>query len=647
MKTKIKIRKLRFENLELRRMLATITGGNALSIHLTSVDGESELGNTWHIREAFNPAVSTDNAVEVYATVTGVTPANILNTSITCVCSYDHGTQHCDAEFHRVGFLTTGGVYYNDNGDVTRVVATLHPTTITDDYVIFGKVVVNLMGAAGGTAISPETANLDVYSSFPSDYTVDTSGYVGEDDTHWYDGQSVEVQSGETLTIGTGVTIQPYLLQIDTGAVVTGGGTIALVNYQDGNLVHGQVLIYNGGECDCHTSGGFPVMVPEDLDTNQGGMSPDTPSPDTPSGVTIVGGDQSGLLNFQIRSEASVQSVSLPDAFVELAHSGQLAFSSTDPQVDALYGDVDSSVSGAGTLTVNGNGGAYCGEIADGDSALSLVVNGNQILLGTQSYTGSTTVNGTLGITGNVNSLVIGDGGTVQTVADTTLSSAFAIADDSAAVSSIDTNGFNVTLSATVAGTGQLRVTGGGTLNLTGSIAASTLIVDGGATAVVSDPASVPDGINLSIGDSDQLASLESSLLSRLTTSEGEDAPPPFDYARAHAIYEGRREVSVDVLMAEAAVFNPTNPDTTAAVMSAIGVDFSAAVAMLAANGGTRDGLTQAAVDSAMAGAWAAAGKTAVSNSNTWDGGVANPYDDQVISWRNLELEFMETHSVS
>jgi len=407
----------------------------------------------------------------------------------------------------------------------------------------------------------------------------------------------------------------PSSLYIDAGCTLTGG-----TNSSDQTVLSGATL-------DSTTTG--DLFIDDSSD---------------------VAGDATGVTDFQIRDGSTVTAATLPNAFVELGESGQLTLTSSDAAIGILSGSDSSNLSASGTLTITGAYGAiFTGNISDGSSALSVVVNGSQVLLGTQSYTGSTTVNGTLGVTASPNNLAIADGGTVQALADTTLSSGFTIPDDPAAVASIDTNGFNVTVSATVSGTGQLRATGPGTLNLTGSIAASTLVADGGVTAVIANPASVPDGINLSVGDTDALATLDDSLLlTRVTTTEGDSTPPPpFDYARAHAIYEGRRDVSVDVIMAEAAVYNPTNPDTTAAVMSAINVDFNAAMTMLAENNNTRVGMTQAAVDSAMAGAWATAGKTAVSNSNTWDGGVANPYDDPVIAWRNQELQFMETSTIS
>ena len=636
-------------------MLALIIPGvGGDGILLTSIDdvGMATTGVT-SIDVPFNAAKASDNIITVNAVVWGITSSSMIGSSMTCVCKYtDHGVdKEIDAGFAPVGLLTANGVSFNDSSStVVPVTTTITlPLDITM-YTLVGKITIGAPKYANDS--SPNSGSVLAASEFANapDITITT-------DTTWGDlnitptvlpadvaGLSIKITDGATLTLsGTNNTFAPNAFYLDNGMLqgATNGAseTIIVNGGQDGATTSGNVF----------SLGGTGSLPPQTNFAHGLGVTPDGEG--DPSYTETLSGDNSGLTNLHVRDDASVLTTTLPDAIVGLNDSGQITFSDADPSVATLNGDVDSVVTGSGTLTINGASGGYgnfCGDICDGTSSLSVVINGTQVLLGTQSYTGSTTVNGTLGISGNVTNLAIGDGGTIQTVADTTLSSAFAIPDDPAAIATIDTNGFTVTVSATVTGGGQLRVTGGGTLNLTGSIAASTLIVDGGATAVVNDPASVPDGVSLSVGDTDALASLDDSLLlTRLTTTEGEDAPPPFDYARAHAIYEGRREVSVDVLMAEAAVFNPTNPDTTAAVMSAIGVDFSAAVAMLAANGGTRDGLTQAAVDSAMAGAWAAAGKTAVSNSNTWDGGVANPYDDQVISWRNLELEFMETHSVS
>ena len=456
MKLKNKHRRLCFENLEMRRLLVgtTISPG----IILTSVDGVTTPKDTiTSLSRPYDPSKSASNNITVYADVFGLTPDNYASAGMECECTL--GDADFSMPFTLVGVDPIASV--NSAGVSIVVKATLNLTTISspDYYQIEGWLFVGTT-----TTGTFNSARVQVCDPNPPDFAsgAGTSTY---DPASGYAGLDYEIGDGGTVTVSAFDAFLAETLTVDSGGILDGLG-LDEASYN---------ILYAGGMITTGITGTIVQPAPSPPAPRFDGMGMPGPDDPSPSDVVTMGGDCSSVPVFQVRDNVNSVVTSLPDAFVGIKDGGVLTFTDTDPSVGSLNGDEGASVVASGTLTITGVGGdgAFAGNISDGDSAASLVINGSQLLVGTQDYTGSTMVNGTLGIAGNVTNLAIGDGGTIQTVADTTLSSGFTIPDDAAAIATIDTNGFNVTLSATVAGTGQLRVTGGGTLNLTGSIAAA------------------------------------------------------------------------------------------------------------------------------------------------------------------------------
>ena len=134
---------------------------------------------------------------------------------------------------------------------------------------------------------------------------------------------------------------------------------------------------------------------------------------------------------------------------------------------------VDAGVVAPGSTTVNSASGTYTftGGSIGGTGALTKSGGGTLVLASSNSYSGGTSINGGILSTGsdaalgNTSGGISFGGGTLQTSAG--ISSARAI--NMSGAGTVDTNGFNSTLSGNITGTGALTKAGAGALTLSGT----------------------------------------------------------------------------------------------------------------------------------------------------------------------------------
>lgn len=141
------------------------------------------------------------------------------------------------------------------------------------------------------------------------------------------------------------------------------------------------------------------------------------------------------------------------------------------------------TLGGAGDTTITGSVGTTTGTLTKDGS-------GTVTLSGTNTYSGGTTINGgTVQISsdanlGNMAGELAFNGGTLRTSAALTTNRATTLNGGG----TVDTNGFNVTMSGVIGGAGTLTKTGAGALTLTGNNGYS------GATTISSGTLQVGDG---------------------------------------------------------------------------------------------------------------------------------------------------------
>jgi hypothetical protein len=295
-------------------------------------------------------------------------------------------------------------------------------------------------------------------------------------------------------------------------------------------------------------------------------------------------------------------------------------------------------------------------------------------------WTGNGTVQGTVTV-GSGGILTVGQDGpaTLTTVGGMLVNDdGQVLAPDpgSSIVGSVDFEGSqNSTIVGGIQGTGNtLTVNCGQSNGVTGSVTLGqsaqsgasgmgtigNVIVTNG-TLIVMTPGSLADGANLAIGGSwTSAAPIVGS-----PGGPGQTRQPPATLGQgndtgggstgsteAHDIYFGRLAVDMNVLDAETKVLYPSASsfnDLTTPQQKGIcfGVDFPTFQQAIANNGGTKANMTAAAVDAALSAFWANQGMTVTANNNTFDGGVPNPWNDDVIALRNLELAWYATHDIS
>ena len=335
------------------------------------------------------------------------------------------------------------------------------------------------------------------------------AGYIGE--------PAVQITGGG----GSGATARA---NIDANGVVTG---IVITNPGTGYTSAPTVALVGGGAGTAATIGTVSLAVNAGGGLTKIGLGTLTLSASsTFTGDTIV---NSGTL-------AISHSLALQNSAFNTSGAGNLALSITNPTFGGLKGStalataINSGYGSASSLTINSGIGVtntYSGKIANGASGMTLTKNGagTQILSGSNSYTGTTTVNsgnlsisgvGTLGATSaalTINGGILDLGATSQTVAAVTIAGGVI---QSGTLTGSSFAGQSGTVSAVLAAAGNFTKSTAGTLTLTGAntFAGSTTVT--GGKLIVSNNLTTS---SLAIGTSGALY-LTSGTLTRSVTHE-------------------------------------------------------------------------------------------------------------------------------
>ncbi|WP_181832519.1 autotransporter-associated beta strand repeat-containing protein [Bosea caraganae] len=283
------------------------------------------------------------------------------------------------------------------------------------------------------------------------------------------------LQAGSADALGSGaLTLDGGTFKAGTGFINSFANAIA-VNTAGGKIdVNGQVMTLSGTIGDGNGAGGALSFVNSDTDIGAaelGGTNSYSGPTSIGAGVTLI---------------AASDGAFSPNSDVTLAATAALMANGRNVTVRSLSGAglvVNGNDTQAGSLTIALPSGtaSYAGQLIDGepgDSALALVKagDGTQILTGTNTYTGGTTI--------SAGTLQLGDGGTSGSITGDVVNN--------------DTLAFNrsdaASLSGAISGSGQLVQLGTGTLTLTGTntytggttISTGTLqLGDGGTTGSI------------------------------------------------------------------------------------------------------------------------------------------------------------------
>ncbi|WP_187640191.1 autotransporter domain-containing protein [Bosea sp. F3-2] len=278
-----------------------------------------------------------------------------------------------------------------------------------------------------------------------------------------------------TLQAGSADALGPGALTLNGGTFKAGTNFInsfanaIVVNAAGGRVdVNGQVMTLSGNITDGSGAGGALAFVNSDTDIG----AVDLRGNNSYTGPTSVGAG--------VTLTALTNTAFSPNSDVTLASTGALMTNGHNTMVRSLSGSgivVNAHDTLAGSLTVVLPSGtaSFAGTILDGepgDAPLKLVKSGagTQILTGTNSYTGGTTISAGV--------LQIGNGGTTGSIIGNVVNNrtlAFNRSD-------------NITFTGTISGSGDVQKLGAGSLTLTGTnsyggtlIQAGTLI--GSATS--------------------------------------------------------------------------------------------------------------------------------------------------------------------
>ncbi|VUD61829.1 Adhesin BmaC autotransporter [Thalassocella blandensis] len=401
----------------------------------------------------------------------------------------------------------------NDTADVTVTSDSLYVTDTTDtasidasDGVSFSEAIA--IAAADGTgtqtividsSLAGQTVSATSTSSLTESLTLD----LGEATGVTISGGSLSISGGSTLTLDndTGDTASISTAFGGTGAITkTGGGTVTLTASQsysgvttfsggtisvagDSNLGSGQLII-NGGTLSATSSGTInnAINVAASGTFNHSTNMVLSGLISGSNTLTISG---SGELQFTNTGNEANSSVSLTITSGTVWTNNDNVFPSGTITLDggnfASNGSSGTSTTvdnnfvmgpSGGSFDIYGGGGNYSlilSGVISGSGNLTKTVSANLELTGTNTWSGTTTIqagqiivagdsnlgtgnivfsNGTLNVTGNGvtidNNIVMSSGGTVS-------------------------NANDITLSGTVSGSGTLTKTGAGTLSLSGT----------------------------------------------------------------------------------------------------------------------------------------------------------------------------------
>jgi autotransporter-associated beta strand protein len=380
--------------------------------------------------------------------------------------------------------------------------------TSTVDYNIGQEVSLNgvtYSALAANVNVDPGT-DPTVWTNVPTTWSNSSSYQVGDQVSlngvkYVAQASNVNVAPGFDPTVWTvfvgnmvgGITLTPgasnynFSLGADTltftgGGIVVNGGSVNLVNDTG-------VLNFNGSS----TAGSATIT------TNSGAH-------------TFFASSASGGTARFILNGTGILDIS------QLTNGGTTAGSIEGPGTILL---------GANNLTVGGNNlsTTFSGALQDGGTvggtggSLTKVGTGTLALSGVNTYTGGTTVTGGLINFSTVNNFGAGaitlNGGGLQWATGSTTDISARLAAFGAGGASFDTNGNNVTLASTLAGTGGLTKLGQGALTLFGAnsysggttLTAGTLQLSGGGTLGAASGTTTVSGGTLDLGGTTQAQS--------------------------------------------------------------------------------------------------------------------------------------------
>jgi autotransporter-associated beta strand protein len=394
--------------------------------------------------------------------VSNTTNLNVFVTAWTSTVDYNIGQE-----------VSLNGVTYSALAANVNVAPGFDPTLWTNvlttwsnssDYQVGDQVSLN------GVKYVAQASNVNVAPGFdPTVWTVFVGNMVG----------------GITLT--PGASNYNFSLGADTltftgGGIVVNGGSVNLVNDTG-------VLNFNGSS----TAGSATIT------TNSGAH-------------TFFASSASGGTARFILNGTGILDIS------QLTNGGTTAGSIEGPGTILL---------GANNLTVGGNNlsTTFSGALQDGGTvggtggSLTKVGTGTLALSGVNTYTGGTTVTGGLINFSTVNNFGAGaitlNGGGLQWATGSTTDISARLAAFGAGGASFDTNGNNVTLASTLAGTGGLTKLGQGALTLFGAnsysggttLTAGTLQLSGGGTLGAASGTTTVSGGTLDLGGTTQAQS--------------------------------------------------------------------------------------------------------------------------------------------
>jgi autotransporter-associated beta strand protein len=401
--------------------------------------------------------------------------------------------------FDTNGFNSTISTVIGGDGGLTKAGA--GTLTLTGNNTFLGDVAINggvlaisagsNLGAGNGLAINNGTLRVSDVAAINRQTTL--TGAATFDIVDGYGGFSVYGNvggSGSLIKTGAGALTLRDTANYTGGTTVSGGNLTGSTASLQGNIVN-NALVYFGQDTDGTYAGvmsgtgtlskfGSATLTLTGLNTHQGGTH-------VTAGTIAVGQDANlgdATADISLRFGGTLRLLSSFDLSsgrdVELVTSGRLQLvSSTNEIAGVVHGTSTLAIEGPGTLTLSG----------------------------TNTFTGATSVTGsTLAVAadanlGDVNNSLTLDGATLQFLSSFNLAGTRAIT--LAGGSKFDTNGFNTTISQTIAGTGGLAKIGNGTLSLTGANTYSgSTIISGGTLAIGSDGAlgNVNNGVTFDSG---------------------------------------------------------------------------------------------------------------------------------------------------
>ncbi len=473
----------------------TVSGGATLAIGSDGALGTGGLalgGGTLKFLNSFD--LSNTRALTLNAAGGGTIDTNGFNTTIT----------------QAIG--GTGGLTKTGAGTLTLAGANSYTGATSINGGILAISASAPLASTSGLAINGGT--LQVTSVASLNLPVTLNGAATFDVVTMFDGLSLSGNVGGTGSLvktGAGSLTLRGTADYTGGTTVSGGSLVGSAANLQGNITN-NAIVYFGQDSDGTYAGvmsgsgrlskfGSATLTLTGLNTHQGGTH-------VTAGTLAVGQDGnlgSATAEISLRNGGTLRFLSSFDLSsgrnVELVTSGRLQLvSSTNRIAGTVHGLGDLFIEGPGTLTLAGTN-SFSGGV---------VVTGSTLAVGADANLG------------DINNSLTLDTATLQFLSSFNLAGTRAIT--LAGGASIDTNGFNTTISQAIGGTGGLNKVGTGTLSLTGANTYSgTTVISGGTLAIASDAAlgNVNNGVTFDGGTLQFLASFDLANTRAITLNAG------------------------------------------------------------------------------------------------------------------------------